>query len=116
MLLASVYCERFGKLVAAVWVGVDVKRTTLGYLCPSVLSFKFDVVLPILTESYSFQFLTHSSLFVCVFYMKIYLRLFSSALRVNHHLQPTCQAQFLDVPSVANGCERVVKFCFDESV
>ena len=60
MLLASVYCERFGKLVAAVWVGVDVKRTTLGYLCPSVLSFKFDVELPILTESYSFQFLTHS--------------------------------------------------------
>ena len=60
MLLASVYCERFGKLVAAVWVGVDVKRTTLGYLCPSVLSFKFDIELPIFTESYSFQFLTHS--------------------------------------------------------
>ena len=62
MLFASVYCERFGKLVAAVWVGVDVKRTTLGYLCPSVLSFIFDVELPILTESYSFQFAFHKFL------------------------------------------------------
>ena len=61
MLFTSVYCERFGKLVAAVWVGVDVKRTTLGYLCPSVLSFKFDVELPILTESYSFRFSFHNS-------------------------------------------------------
>ena len=64
MLFASVYCKRFEKLVAAVWVGFDVKRTTLGYLCPSVLSFKFDVKLPILTESYSFQFAFHSSLII----------------------------------------------------
>ena len=60
MLLASVYCKRFGKIVAAVWVGVDVKRTTLGYLCPSVLCFKFDVEFSILTESYSFRFAFHS--------------------------------------------------------
>ena len=65
MLLASVYCERFWKLVAAVWVGVDVKRTTLGYLCPSVLSFIFDVEFSILTESHPFQFLTHS-LSICL--------------------------------------------------
>ena len=65
MLFASMYCERFGKLVAAVWVCVDVKRTTLGYLCPSVLSFKFNVEFPILTESYSFQFLTHN-LSICL--------------------------------------------------
>ena len=56
MLFASVYCECFRKLVAAVWVGVDVKRTAFGHLCPSVLGFQFDVELPILTESYSFQF------------------------------------------------------------
>ena len=61
MLFASVYCKRYGKLVAAVWVGVDVKCTTLGYLCPSVLCFKFDVEFSILTESYSFRFSFHNS-------------------------------------------------------
>ena len=65
ILFVFVYCKRYGKLVAAVWVGVDVKRTTLGYLCPSVLSLIFDVELPILAESYSFQFLTHS-LSICL--------------------------------------------------
>ena len=61
MLFAFVYCKRYGKLVAAVRVGVDVKRTPLGYLCPSVLSLIFDVKFSILTESYSFQFLVHNS-------------------------------------------------------